>query len=99
MRQPVRFVQNAAGNEPGYFDIHTVVIQGVLSLRDKSETEIQFQDLVDAVMTKLRLNNQLSGTSFTPIEFAVPIQEHRTFAGVLVHFAEIVFEAVEDVGG
>ena len=97
--QDVFAVQNAAGNEPFFHDQHEILITGYMSLNDANETEKTFQTLVDNIIAKIRVNNQLNSTTILPRQLQVPIIEHRTFGGVLVHFAEMTFEAIERVGG
>lgn len=97
--QEVFAVQNSAGNEPFFHDQHEVSITGYMSLNDENESEKTFQTLIDNIIAKIRVNNQLNNTTILPRQLQVPVIEHRTFGGVLVHFAELTFEAIERVGG
>lgn len=93
---------NLLSTEPFYRRTHQVLIQGVLAVDDKEppdHSEEVFQDLVEAVVTKLRQNNLLNEKVLLHIEPQVTTIGHDTFAGVLVHRAEIRFPAIERVGG
>lgn len=97
--QRIRAVQNANGNEPLFFDTHQVMISGFLSLNDDLKTENTFQALVDNVVAKFRVTNLLNGKVILPRFAQVPTIGHRKLTSILVHFAEITFEAIEPVGG
>ena len=97
--QEVFAVQNADGTEPCFHDEHEVVINGYMSVNDEKATEKIFQALVDLVVAKFRVNNLLNGAVILPMQMQVPIIEHRTYGGVLVHFAELTYAAIERVGG
>ena len=97
--QDIRAVQNSSSTEPFFFDRHQVLITGRLALKDKGESEKDFQDLVDNVVAKFRVTNTLNGKVILPRQAQVREIGHRDFGGVLVHQAELTFEAVEPVGG
>ena len=93
---------NLLSTEPFYRRTHQVLIQGVLALDDEdppNHSEELFQDLMEAVITKLRQNNLLNEKVLLHIEPQATIIGHDTFAGVLVHRALIRFPAIERVGG
>ncbi len=97
--QELDTIQGASGTEPLFQDTHSVVILGHMSLDDSKETEKTFQTLIDAIVAKLRINQILSGNVLLPRSIQVPIIEHQMFGGILVHFTELNFEAIERVGG
>lgn len=92
-------VQGLAGTEPFYHDTHSVVIIGRMSLTDDEKSEQDFQALVDAIVAAFRVNNLLNNKVLLPKQAQVPIIEHRTFGGILIHYCEVTFEAIERVGG
>lgn len=92
-------VQGSVGTEPYFHDTHSVLIIGRMSLKDDEKSEQDFQELVDNVVAKFRVNNLLNNKVLLPKQAQVPVIEHRTFGGILIHYAEITFEAVERVGG
>ena len=92
-------VQGSAGTEPFYHDTHSVVIVGRMSLTDDEKSEQDFQALVDRIVAAFRVNNLLNNKVLLPKQAQVPIIEHRMFGGILIHYCEITFEAVERVGG
>ena len=92
-------VQGSVGTEPYFHDTHSVLIVGRMSLKDDEKSEQDFQALVDAIVAAFRLKNLLNGAVLLPKQAQVPVLEHRTFGGILVHYCEITFEAVERVGG
>jgi len=81
-----------------FHDTHTTIIRGYLSVVDENESEKTFQDLVDAIVLIIRQNNTLNGTVILPKQLQAPTIGHETFGGVLVHFTEMTFEAIERVG-
>ncbi len=97
--QEIIAVQNAVGTEPYFHDTHTLVLEGHMSLDDAAASEKAFQALVDAIVEKIRKNNRLGTAVLLPESIQVPVIGHRTFGGVLAHFARMTFRAVERVGG
>ena len=81
-----------------FHDTHTTIIRLYQTVNDELETEIAFQNLIDAIVLKIRQNNTLNGTVILPKQLQAPTIGHETFGGVLVHFAEMTFEAIERVG-
>ena len=92
-------VQGSVGTEPYFHDTHSVLIIGRMALKDDEKSEQDFQELVDSVVAKFRVNNLLNNKVLLPKQAQVLVIEHRTFGGILVHYCEITFEAVERVGG
>lgn len=101
-------VGNAVSTEPFYRRTHGISILGVQSLDEvggpvdtagEIPSEKEFQDLVEAVVVALRQNNFLGATTLLQILPQVPIIGHQMFGGVFVHTCQIVFGAVERVGG
>lgn len=93
---------NLLSTEPFYRRTHQVLIQGVLAVDDEdppNHSEEVFQDLVEAVVTKLRQNNLLNEKVLLHIEPQVTTIGHDMFGSTLVHRAEIRFPAIERVGG
>lgn len=92
-------VQGAGGTEPWYHNTHRVAILGFMGLDDAKPSEKDFQDLVDAVVEKIRKNPRLGNVVLLPESLQVPAIGHAMFGGVLVHTARLTFRAVERVGG
>ena len=94
-------VGNAVSVEPFYRRTHNVLIIGYMALKedDTNPSEKTFQDLVEAVVTKLRQNNLLNEKVLLHIEPQVDSIAHEMFGSVLVHQAIIRFPAIERVGG
>lgn len=99
LAQELFAVQNLSSTEPFFHDDHQAVIIGRMGLNDEKKTEITFQDLIDAVVVAFRQDNRLGGIAIIPQQPQVPIIEHRTFGGVLVHYTEVVFPVRIRVGG
>lgn len=105
--QELYSVQNLDGNEPLYQDTDSFRILGRLAYKDSEDeeehSETQFQVLIDAIIDLFRVNNQLQqgvgDQILLPRTAQAPIIEHRTYGGVLVHYCEIDFEAIERTGG
>ena len=99
--EAVSAVENQVSVEPFYNDVHQVIILGRMSLNDDKASEKQFQTLISAIVEKFRQdpNNLLNGKVFLPRQIQVPIIEPRTYGGVLCHFCEMTYEAIERVGG
>lgn len=97
--QEIIAVQGSVGTEPFFHDTHSVLIVGRMSLKDDEKSEQDFQALVDAIVAAIRVKNLLNGKVLLPKQAQVPVIEHRTFGGILVHYCEVTFEAVERVGG
>lgn len=82
-------------------DEHTLVIRGYYSLDDSANTEKAFQDLLEAIRAKFQANRRLGYG--TPTVYAAHSSDrmnaravdHRMFAGILVHYAELVLVARE----
>lgn len=78
---------------------HAIVIRGYMALKDQAATERDFQDLVDTVTERLRLEqrNHFSET----VDYVEPplirtIEVHD-FSNTLVHYCEIVIACRERV--
>lgn len=101
--QEISALENLAGVDPFYHDIHTINILGRMGLNEEKASEKVFQDLVDAVVKRIRLDasetRPLFGTVLLPRLLQVPVIEHRMYGPVLCHFAQITYEAIERVGG
>jgi hypothetical protein len=84
-------------------DAHTLVMRGYYSLNDSANTEKTFQDLIEAIRAKFQNNRRLSSGTPAVIaahdsdRIAVRIVDHRMFAGILCHYAELVLVAREFV--
>lgn len=78
---------------------HLMVVRGYRALGTKGETEAAFQDLVEAIRTRLRREqrDQLGHAATFVGPPAVRIFEPRTFGGYLVHYVEILLAVTEAV--
>lgn len=101
-------VGNAVSTEPFYRRTHGISILGVQALDEPGgpvdtageiPSEKEFQDLVESVVVELRQNNFLNETTLLQILPQVPIIGHDMFGGTLCHICQIVFGAIERVGG
>ena len=97
--QEIDAVDNLVGVEPFFRDTHNVLIIGRIALKDENETELDFQDLCDAIVVAFRLNNTLNGKVLIPKVLQVPVIETRMYGPVLTHYTEMRYEAIERVGG
>ena len=92
-------VGSSQATESVWSAMHTITVQGSLSLKDSGKTEVEFQDTVDALATALRENTLLDGLlvlAMEPIEATIT---HVMFGNVLVHRANFTFPAVERTKG
>ena len=101
MNEDVSAVENQLSVEPFFNDVHQVIIFGRMSLNDDKASEKTFQALISAIVAAFRQdpNNLLNGKVFLPRQLQTPIIEPRTYGGVLCHFCEMNYEAIERVGG
>lgn len=97
--QEITNVQGATATEPYFDDTHSVVIIGRVVLNDAKKSEQEFQAVIDRIVAAVRLDTLLGGVVLKPRSAQVPLIEHRMFGGVLAHYVEITFEAIERVGG
>lgn len=76
---------------------YTYRVRGYLALDDSAATEKTFAALVMAVMTALEANTTLQGAVLErdgPV-VSLATLEHRMFAGVLCHYAELLVHPQE----
>ncbi len=101
LNDEISSVQNSAGVDPVFHDTHIVSIRGYVSLVDAKESETSFQDLIDRITERFRKidNSTLNGRLIIPAFMQSPEIDHRSFGGVLVHFVQMTFTAVERLGG
>ena len=99
---------NAVSTEPFYRRTHGFSILGVQAVDEpggpvdtagETPSEKEFQVLVESVVEELRKNNFLTNTTLLQILPQVPIISHDMFGGTFCHICQIVFGAVERVGG
>jgi hypothetical protein len=82
-------------------DEHTLVIRGYYSLDDSANTEATFQNLLETIRAAFHTNRRLGYG--TPAVYAAHSSDrmvartvdHRMFAGILVHYCELVLVARE----
>lgn len=76
---------------------HTFHIHGYYSINDEDESEVTFQNLVEAVLDELNDNRQVTedGDAAVPDSSQLLSFEDEMFAGVLCHHA-IIENVVED---
>lgn len=99
LAQEIAAVQGASGNEPCFTDTHTLLLVGRLAVNDEDESELLFQDIIDAVTKAIRFNNRLGGAYLQPAFMQTEVIEHRTYGGALVHYCEMTLEARRREGG
>ena len=100
LNDEISSIQNSAGVDPVFHDTHNVSIIGYLSLVDAKESETAFQDLIDRITERFRKidNSTLNGRLIIPAFMQTPEIGHRSFGGVLVHFAQMTLTATERLG-
>lgn len=76
-------------------DHHTIVIRAYLGLQDQASSERTFQALLESVRAAFLSNRRLNGAALHSRPMAARTVEHKNFAGVLCHYAELVL-AVEE---
>ena len=98
-----------AASSPGGFlpagmnrRVHHFLVLGFMGLKDEAGTELEFQDLIEAICDRFRSDtvlrlarNVASVERLTPPQ--VEIVEPRTFGGVLCHYTEIRIQAIERI--
>ncbi len=84
----------AQGNDLGR--LHRFILTGFYGLQDGQATELKFQDLIEAIVTKFNSYNNLNGTCFSispePGETSgiqVDIVENRIIGNFLCHYTEL----------
>ncbi len=93
LAEEIASVGGAEGNEPCYTDTDTVLLVGRMAVNDEGESEIQFQNIIDAVTVAVRKDNRLGGAYLQPAFMQTELIEHRTYGSVLVHYCEMTLEA------
>jgi hypothetical protein len=92
-------VQESAFNFDANWARHAIVVRGYLALADKGATERTFQDLVDVVTERFRLeqrNHFLETVDYVEPPLIRTIEVHD-FSNTLVHYCEIVIACRESV--
>jgi hypothetical protein len=81
----------------GNFSTHLMVIRGYRALADGASTERDFQDLIEAIRTRLRAEQygHFGGVCTLVGPPQVRVVEVRSFSDYLVHYAEITVECME----
>jgi len=74
---------------------HEFVIRGIYGLNDADESELTFQDLVEAIQDAFEDQYNLGGYVENSGPLQVNVVEPRMFGKVLCHYAELTYEAVE----
>jgi len=79
---------------------HTVIIQGIYAVDDPAvgtsmTSEVAFRGVVESVCTQLRGNFTIAGEAMNATPPEVAAFEPRIIRGVLCHFSEVRFEAIE----
>ena len=78
-------------------DHHTIVIRAYMSLQDEAGSERTFQELLESVRAAFLANRRLDGAALHSRPIEARVVEHKNFAGVLCHYAELVLVAEEKV--
>lgn len=74
---------------------HDFRIRGYFGLKDSTQSEKTFQDLIDAVCSAFRSRETLNGSSLKAGPPSVGIISRRHFSGILVHTCDITLEVQE----
>lgn len=75
---------------------HKFLLKGYYSQKDSAGSEKVFQDLIEAVCHRLRINPQLDGAAAQSDPPQVETVETRFFGDILCHYAEISIVVQED---
>jgi hypothetical protein len=83
----------------GNFSTHLMVIRGYRALADGASTEKDFQDLIEAIRTRLRQEQygHFGGVCVMVAPPQVRVVEVRAFSDYLVHYAEIGLDCTEQL--
>lgn len=84
-------------NYPTIARRHKFIIRIFCSLQDATESELAFQDLLEAIQNKLDTSGTLNETVLDSGPAQIDIAEARMYGTVLCHYGEISFEAMERV--
>ena len=76
---------------------HLWVMRGVYGLNDEEASELAFQAQIEAIQAVFENDGELGGTVLRSEPVQVATVEHRMFANVLCHWAELHLPAVERV--
>ena len=90
-------IGSSEANEPTFHRGYDTVIMGHMAVCDEDASEKTFQDLIDAIYDVFEDHSDLDCLVVEPETPQTPAIGHATFGGILVHFAEIHFRAVERV--
>ena len=77
------------------FRRHEFRMFGFLRLNDAQQSELVFQDQVEAICDAFRSNYSLNGTALNSGPISVDTVENRMFGSVLVHWAELTLPVLE----
>lgn len=78
-------------------DHHTIVVRAYLGLQDEARSERTFQELIESVRAAFLADRRLGGLALHSRPLAARTVEHKNFAGVLCHYAELVLVVEEKV--
>ena|SRR6266705_2555268 len=76
-------------------DLHLIVVRGYMSVKDADATETDFQNLIEAIRAKFRVNRNLNGKVIETMPMQVRIVSAATLAGVLCHYCELTKQVQE----
>jgi hypothetical protein len=74
---------------------HRYLIRGYMGLQDATETELSFNEKIEAIRDAFRSDMTLGGMNELPVGFDCRLIEPRSFGSVLCHYAEIIIEVQE----
>lgn len=74
---------------------HKYLIRGYMGLQDAAETELLFNEKIEAMRDAFRSDMTLGGLNELPKGFDCRLIEPRSFGSVLCHYAEIIIEIQE----
>lgn len=76
---------------------HGFLIRSYMGVSDAAATEKTFNTLIEGIATAFRTNKTLNGTAKDHDYIQAEIIEHRTFGGVLCHYAELSLAVYERI--
>ncbi len=74
---------------------HKYLIRGYMGLQDAAETELLFNEKIEAMRDAFRSDMTLGGLNELPAGFDCRLIEPRSFGSVLCHYTEIIIEVQE----
>lgn len=82
---------------PRYVKIYDIGFAGYYGLDDSARTGVTFQDLIELISEKFRINSTLNGTAQKHDLIQVELVAEMIFGEKLVHYAELGLAVYEEI--